>query len=335
MKIIKSLPLHLYNLNDLQLSFIDKFFIRTQSEGDTFNRRMFNEDFSRIFNNVSRHSENLFDIESNNDELARKLFENTKTRYGTRRIDEVLRSMVEEIAASLVFYGTAYYFLHDFEEGEGMRIVPFGAVGVSRFLNIHFQWVPKRSERHWDRDDEEFHRELRILNSSKLINFSLPCSISKMLHVQNRALAILDKHQHDGTNFFLKATHENPTPKNDFNFVIWKDVQERVLYRSTRETGWNGRNFVSSKRSDFFYCHRLIRFRRNQLILRDHILNQLGNEFTRVGREYDANFYVRVIPASVQLKLDELDDLKVRLSAEEVGITEVIDFCNERSKELT
>lgn len=332
MKIVKSLPLHLYQFNDLQLSFIDKYFIRSQSERDTFNRRMFNEDFARIFNYVTNRRESLFNIDTNNDQLAKRLFENTKTRYGTRRIDEILRSMVEEIAESLVFYGTAFYFLHDSAAEEEIRIVPFGAIGVFRFLEIHFQWVPKRFVKYWDRDDEEFPRELRILDSSKLINFNMPRSISKMLLVQNRALAILDKHQHDGTNFFLEATHENPTPKNDFNFVVWRDIQERVLFRSTRETGWNGRKYDSSKRSDFFDCHRLLRFRRNQLILRDHILNQLSNEFTRVGRQYDVDFHVTVTPTNAQPKVDELDDLKVRLSAEEVGISEVFDFCNGRSK---
>jgi hypothetical protein len=217
---------------------------------------------------------------------------------------------------------------------EDIRIAPLSEIGVFHFLNIYFQWVPKRRELYRDCSNEVLPRELRILDRAKLIQFIIPNSIRRMLSEQNRILAALDKHQYDSTRFFPRATHENPNPINYFDFRVWKDTQERVLYRSTKHTGWNGRKYDSSKYSDFFSCYRLIRFRRNQLILRDHILNQLGDELTRIGSLYDTNFHIEISPTNVLPKVDELDDLKARLSTEEVSFSEVLNFCYERSREV-
>lgn len=329
MKIAKIAPFGHYYVDDLRLSFIDKLFIKPKHRHPSFNRNMFDEDFAGIFRSASRRSDNLFSVESSNDELTQRLFRNTRTRHGHQCIDEIVRELVEEIAQSLIWYGTAYYFLYDTFEQEEIHIAPFSAIGVFHFFNMYFQLVPKRLERHWDGDDKELPRELRILDSTKLMQFNMPRSIRQMLSKQNRILAALDKHQYDGTGFYLKATHENRNPKNDFNFHVWRDTQEQVLYRATRDTGWNGRKY-SSKCSDFFICHRLIRFRRNQLILRDHILDQLSNEFTRVGRQYNAAFYVTISPTNVLPKIDKLNDLEARLLTEEVSFTEVLNICYER-----
>jgi hypothetical protein len=112
---------------------------------------------------------------------------------------------------------------------------------LGRLFGTHIQWVPKRRERHWDRDDEELPREIRILDAAKVMHFDMPTSIKRMLSAQNKTLAVLDKHQFGETNFHNQATHENPNPTNHFDFRVWKDTQERALYRATRSTGWNGR----------------------------------------------------------------------------------------------
>lgn len=329
MKIVRASPFNRYHFDDVHLSFIDRLFIKLKYDRPTFNRSMFDEDFARIFCSGSRRSRNLFSIESNDNELTKKLFGNIKTRYGSHSIDKIVRELVEEIARSLLSCGTAYYFLHDLSEEKNIYIASFSGIGVFSFLNVYFQLVPKRREKYWEHDDEERPRELRILDKTKLIRFSMPKSIRRILSEQNQILAVLDKHQYDRMGFLSKATHENPNPKNNFDFSVWRDTQERVLYRATRGTGWNGRKYDASKRSDFFDCHRLIRFRRNQLILRDSILEQLSNEVTRVGRQYNAEFHVAISPTKYLTKVDELDELEARLSREEASFTDVLNFCYE------
>jgi hypothetical protein len=152
----------------------------------------------------------------------------------------------------------------------------------------------------------------------------------RMLSAQNKVLAVLDKHQFGVSNFHPQATHENPNPTNHFDFHAWRDTQERAFYRATRSTGWSGRKYDSSKCSDFLNCHRLLRFRRNQLLLRDDILNQLSGELSRVGKGYNTDFSVEISCTDELPSVAQLNELEVRLAREEVGFNEIIDYCYKR-----
>lgn len=315
---------------DANLGVVDRLFIKGEKEQSDFNRRMFDEDFSDIFCNVGRHGERLFEIASNDQELTERLLQNVETRYGRHRSDQTVREWLEDIAGSLIGSGVTYYFLSHGTERENIRIAPFGSSGVVRLFGKYFQWVPKRTERHWDRDDEEIPREIRIFDSRKMMRFELPTTIRRMLVAQNRTLAVLDRHQFGIDHLHPKATHEDPDPTNYFDFSIWRDAQEHALYRSTRATGWNGRKYDSAKQSDFFDCHRLIRFRRNQLLLRDDILRQLSAELSWVGKSYNSKFSVKISVAGELPNVSDLNELEARLTRENAGFTEVVNYCFKR-----
>ena len=327
MRIVKREPLHPHGVNDARFGFLDLLFYGHERERPDFNRRMFDQDFARIFRHSNRHSGALFDITAGNQELTERLLASVETRYGPHGSDETIREWAEEIARSLIWSGSAYYYLWDAPDSDSIRISSFGPSGVSTLLGVTFQWVPRHTVRHWDRDDEEKPREVRLLEGRNVLRFKMPQKLRRILRAQNRTLATIDRHQFEMANFHPQATHEDPNPTNHFDFRVWRDNQDRVLYRSTRKTGWNGRKHDGAKRSDFFDCHRLIRFRRNQLILRDDILKQLGSELTRVGHQFDTEFEVK-IEANEQLpSVEKLDDLEARLIGEEATFSEVIDFC--------
>ncbi|KHJ52109.1 transmembrane protein [Vreelandella venusta] len=330
MKILRAEPLPRYHHHDMHLGFIDRILVKDERERPDFNRRMFDEDFTRLFHSINRRSGNLFEIVSNDDELIQKLLGNFETRYAPHPVDESIRELVEEVAQSLIWFGRAYFFLHDDTEQEKIHVASFSSYGVVRLFGTHIQWVPKRWERHWDRDDEQLPREIRILDAAKVMRFDMPTPLKRVLSAQNRTLAVLDKHQFGEANFHSQATHENPNPTNHFDFRVWRDVQERALYRATRRTGWNGRKYDSTKRSDFFDCHRLIRFRRNQLLLRDDILKQLSGELSRVGKDYNTEFSVEITGTDELPNVAHLNELEVRLAREEVGFNEIIDYCYKR-----
>ncbi|ENM3850245.1 hypothetical protein NTE31_003308 [Vibrio cholerae] len=325
MKIFRAKSMCSYHINDVHLGFIDRLLVKLEREKPDFNRRMFDEDFARLFRSINYRRANLFKIVSNDDELMQKLLGNVKAKYTPHLVDETIRELVEEIAQSLIWFGRAYYFLYDGTVQDEIHIASFSSVGVVRLLGKYIQWVPKRRERHLGRDDGELPREIRFLDETKVMRFDMPKSVKRILSAQNRTLTVLDKY---GETFFPpQATHENPNPTNHFDFRLWNDTQERALYRATRETGWNGRKYDSSKRSDFFDCHRLIRFRRNQLKLRDNILNQISVELSRVGKVYNADFSV-VISGSDELpSIMHLNELEAKLVREEVGFNEIIDYC--------
>ena len=326
MKFTVDRPAHHHQFQEENIGFFDRLLIRPQRQRPGFYQRMFDEDFARIFRHRNRTLGNLFEVDTNDQELSDRLLGNVRTRSGPHSVDQTVYELVEEIAQSLVRFGKAYYFLHDNAEKNETQIASFAANGVFSCLGRYFQYLPKRNVSHWDKEDEELPREIRFLDKKKLLDFRLPKSFKKVLVSQNKVLATLDKHHGIGTGFFLQATHDNPNPQNYFDFRVLREVEDRALYRATRRTGWNGRKHDATKRSDFFDCFRRIKFRRNQLMLRDALLEQLSDELSRVGRYHKASFRIVLSPSDLLPSVRELDELKAKLTLEEVGFSEVSDF---------
>jgi hypothetical protein len=327
MNFVRAEPTHTYH-NENYLSWFDKFFVKTRNHTDGMNQNMFNEDFQNIFRYADRHSNKLFDIKTNSDTLAHRLLDGFETQYNPRSTDERLKEVIEDIVQSFLSNGNAFYYLHDNDEKSDTRVVSYSFESIFRIAGYLFQYLPTRVEKDWERKEVKLRRELRLLNVNKALCFVWSVSFRRRISIQNRVLAALDKH--DGSvalSFLARATLENPYPRSDFNFKQWRDAQDLALYKATRQTGWNGRKYDSQKRSDFFDCHRLIRFRRNQLGLRDQILLQLSSELTRVGRSYSKNFHLELSPSEALPSVSQLDDLAARLSREEVGFSEVMDYC--------
>lgn len=320
-------PLVHFHNKDAKIGFLDRLFVRKGRPEPDFNQRMFDEDFSRIFHHYNRRGGDLFDIDTNNNDLTERLFAGVNTRYSPHGVDETIREWTEEIAEALIWAGEAYYHLWEDAESDNIKISSFGPNGVMTFLGVTFQWVPRHVEGHWDRDPEEKPREVRFLDRHRVLRFKMPKMLRKILRAQNRTLATIDRYQYGLTNFHPQATHEDPNPTTHFDFSVWRDAQDQALYRSTRGTGWNGRKHDGTKRSDFFDCHRLIRFRRNQIILRDDILRQLGSELTRLGQQFDSEYNVGIKATERLPNVEQLDELETRLSGENAAFSEVIDFC--------
>jgi hypothetical protein len=327
MKIFKAEPLHLHNLNDEQIGLVDRLFFKREQMTQGFYRRMFDEDFARLFHSINHQGGKLFNITSNDDGVTQRLLGNFKMRSSPHSVDATIRELVEQIAQSLIHFGRAHYFCHEDREQQEIHAVSISAGGIFSPFGKIIQWVPKRKGSHWNRDDEEHGREIRILDKSKVMLFDMPKLIKYLLSAQNTTLAVLDKHKSADVNLHLQVTHENPNPTKNFNFLVWKDTQERALFLATRGTGWNGRQYYSSKLSNFFECHSLIRFRRNQLLLRDDILNQLSDELSKVGKYYNAKFSVKISSTSELPNVEYLDELEMKLANEEVGFDEISDYC--------
>ncbi|WP_045883473.1 hypothetical protein [Pseudomonas chlororaphis] len=326
MRIFRAKPLNWHHISDMQIGLVDGIFCKHLRQELGFHRQMFDEDFARLFRSKNRQSGKLFTIESNDDTVVQKLLGGVEAYLK----DEKVQKLVEEIAQFLIRFGRAYYFLYENIEQDEVNLASISSDGVARLFGKHIQWVPKRTERHWDRDDEKFSREIRILDGAKVMRFDMPASIKRMLSAQNKTLAVIDKYHFKTADFHPQATHENPNPKNPFDFRVWNDTQERAFYRATVSTGWNGRKYDSLKRSDFFDCHRLIRFRRNQLLLRDAILNQLSVELSRIGKGYTAGFSVEISGTEELPCVAHLNELAVRLDGEKVGFNEIIDYVYKR-----
>lgn len=329
MVFFKAAPLQWTHFCDSNNALIDRLFTDRLHHKIGFYQNMFNEDFSSIFHYSSSQYENIFEVVTNDDELIRTLLGYVETEYSKTPVNEILLEMVKEIAQSLVWFGRVFYFFHDSVDYEKPRIDSLDSAGVARFFGIYLQWIPKRKEKYSNRS-EEYSREIRILDASKLMRFDLPKPLKCMLLEQNRTLSIIDKHHGYASNYIAKAMNKTTDQTNYFDFGVWEKIQKRALYRATLGTGWNCRDYNYSKASDFFYCHRMIRFRRNQLLLRDGILKQLSSELSKVGKSHNTEFSVNISCSEALPSIAHLDELEVRLEREDVGFDEISDYCLKR-----
>lgn len=330
MKITKSEPFPWHQMREYKVGFLDSFFINKSPKKIGFYRRMFDEDFTSLIQPRLSGCSELFEVVTNNEPLIQNLLANASNGYSRRSVDETICKLVGEIAHYLINYDRAYFFLHEDSEKKKFYLHSFSAEGVLNILGILVQWIPKRVLRQLGKNENMQPRELRFLSAAKVLKFYMPKQLRVILTRQNKTFAYLDKYHRSFSSFTPKITHDNPKPVSYFNSHVWLNIHDDAFYHCTKETGWNGRKSDSSKRSDFFDCHRLIRFRRLQLILRDSILSQLSNELTRVGSQFKSGFAVKISVTSDLAEIKQLNDFEMRLESEDVEFKEIIDYCRKR-----
>ncbi len=327
MRFVKSEPMR-SRYHETRLNWIDRLLVRTYDREGGLNQNMFREDFLNIFLHGTPRSGKLFDIKTNNYKLTHRLLNNVQTRYDFGSIDENLVHLIEEIAQSFMYFGRAFYYLHDDNEKDETKIVSYSSESIFRFAGKTIQYIPNRVDRNWDREDVTTGRELRFLDAQKILYFRWPASIRGNIMSLNKVLATLDKYDSSvALKFQSQVTHDNPNPRNYFEFKKWHTIHDLVLFKATKKIGWSARKYDSSKKSDFFDCHRWILFRRLQLELRDHTLNQLSKQLSRVGKNYCPNYKIDILATNKLPSIAHLDDLEARLIREEASFDEVIDYC--------
>lgn len=318
----KSKPL-LWHLNhEAKLELIDKLFVRSKRQNCDFHLRMFNEDFSQVFRSINNYDNDCFEVSSSCDELLLKLMSSTSSKYSRSSLDHNIFMLVKEICQSLIWFDTAYYYCYDDPEQGEVILRPFAPKGIIRLADIYIQWVPKRIEKNIDCEDTLHPRELHVLDSAKIMRFELSYYFKRILSKQRYVLNRIDKSDPASMHLNKLPTYENPNPTNYFDFQLWSKINERILYRASQSTGWSVRNSASNL-SDFFVCYRLLRFRRNQLLLRDMVIDQLSVQLTKLGKSYNPDFSVKISTTNNLSSVQDINELENKLAREEIGFDEI------------
>lgn len=326
MKISRDRPLVLRGDNSAW-NWAERHLFERSRAGRSFYQHMFREDMLLRFSLMGSREAPPFELDSTSPELTEQLLAKVTRRYRPRQ-QELLVELLAEIAASFLARGKSFYWVKHDQKGWPSGLMDISNQRVFSFLGQVIQYSPPGLKLLDDYSEVSTKREIRVLDRRRVLTFKLPRPIRLKIARQNRVLRALDN---SGLRvplaFQPKVTHENPNVGTHFNFAQWRTFQDLALYKGTRDTGWNGRNSNDDKRSDFFDCVRLLRFRRLQLSLRDAILQQLSNELCRVGRGYDPQFCITIRASNNLQSIAQLDEIASKLEREEVSFTEVINFC--------
>lgn len=326
MKISRKAPTDFMNY-ELSLNPLEQRLFGPTKRMGNLNQKMFKDDFRNIFVGSSRRNADIFNISSNNDQIQEKLLGSFISRGRISKGHFDVEGIVEEVTQSLLHYGKAAYFLQD-DKHEGSFIRPLPSNTIFKFLGLVFQYVPKHVQHNWDSDDVVLGREIRLMERPRVLLFDWKNTVLKKISAQNRILKTLDRYTYEGASKHIpRPTHENPNPKNYFDFSVWKEAQDDALFMATKLTGWSGRKSSQPNRSDFFICHRLIRFRKLQVELATHILDTLSKQLTAIGKREVADFELKISFSDEFQSVRELENLEHKLESEEVSFREVLDYC--------
>lgn len=326
MKVSRKAPSHLLNY-ELSLSSIEERFFETPERMGNMNQNMFHDDFRNMFVGSTRRNADIFDITSNNEEIQERLISSFTRGARHSRDERVLQELLEEVTQDLLYYGKAAYFLHDSDKNEQV-LRPLRSSMVFKILGFVFQYLPKRVEINCGGNHVVHGREIRILDNKRVLLFNWPKSVLKKINAQNRILKSIDQYAYDAViKHTPQPTHENPNPKNYFNFSVWRDIQDYAFFQATKDTGWDGRKSSETKLSDFFVCHRLIRFRKLQIELCNNILSSLSKQLTKIGKQNASDFEINIVLNNDYHSIKKLNELDFSLKSEKVNFSEVIDYC--------
>lgn len=326
MKIFANAPEFFIN-HEISPNILEAMIFKPVERMGNLNQNMFNDDFHNMFFGSSLRNTNIFQISSSDQGLQEKLIGAFASRHRYSDGHSVIEEVVEEVVESLIDYGQAAYFLQK-SEGDKQFFRSIPANSVFRFLGLTFQYLPRRTQRNWSDEGQFLRREIRILERKRMLIFNWKKSVWKKVKFQNRVLKTLDRYAYEGgVKHMPRPTHENPNPKNYFDFHVWKKVQDEALFTATKLTGWSGRVTSHSDCSDFFICHRLLRFRKLQIELATHVLESLSSQLTTVGKCENNEFELNITFSEEYLNVLKLDELERRLESEDVSFGEVLDYC--------
>ena len=328
MKFVRGIPENIKNY-EFKSNWFDQFFIQTQQRTPGSYQDMFEQDFWNIFNTPLDNSGGDIKIIDNDDNVTERFLFDSAMRFRPNKLQAKVIDLAKNIAQDFLLYGRSIYYLGGQNQTPSLHVVRYSPIMVFNLFGMTFQYLPKRKKQYEIGNSTILKRELRLLPSSKILYFAFPNSINRKIKSQNKTLKSLDRNaSYDQVhNFFPQVTVENPNYHNHFSLQFWQETKNRALFKSTRLTGWGGRMNNFEKASIFFTCHRLLRFRRLQLEMRDHILTQLSEQLSLAGREYNPNYKITITASDSAPSIAHLDELNDKLSKEEVTFKEVIDYC--------
>lgn len=194
---------------------------------------------------------------------------------------DAVEETVGNIAHQLYEHGKAFYEIVLVQEFPGHCIYELDLIQWKNYKikKGHFiQQIPKEVA-------EQYQVEQTYsIPLSKIVCFSWPMQLGG----PKNWLAFKEKlrrfYDHDPTFGFIGSTLEG---ENTYDLQLHRRIHQEGLWKLTKQIHWVQRKEITNDEffTEFYYLNRLLHFRRNQIILRDYILEELRQGFESIGTD--------------------------------------------------
>ncbi len=184
------------------------------------------------------------------------------------------RSAIESLALHLAWYGEVLFEIVEMEPKKPiLAMVPDRHLFKLPFA--FFQFVPKDERKH------SLGKRVVILPRSNSWRIRLP-SILGGTNRHRKLLKQLESVSPSAPDFWTEDL-QNGQWNTEFQFGEYKRWQHLAVTKLTRQWGWDSRGIARDSETEFFHFYRGLRFRHAQAVLRQHIVSQINQLFTRLN----------------------------------------------------
>ena len=213
-------------------------------------------------------------IVGNGGEQARAtLIVSSVSRSSHGNNSDMICSAVNQIAQFLAARGRLVHEILPEVGGDSYCLCSFTSQRLFRVPGWYIQLVP-REDRHW-----EGRPPVVFLHSRDVWEISMPPELGG---ARGHAyfLRQLGRRQPTGPKFFQQGLEKQNLPKH-LNLSEYRRAEQVRIWRVANKWGWVYGG--TSRCTEFFHMHRIIRHEWALAVLRDHIIHELNALLTRLG----------------------------------------------------
>lgn len=227
--------------------------------------------------------------------LACRILESLSSRAwkrSARPFADVTCDAVRRVAGRMAVSGYAVYEILRNKDGD--RVYRLRAIPTYRLYRIvcgHLQLIPK--------NDRDFcKRSYSYAQNQDVWRISMPRNLGGSRGYR-RVFSKLSKFGPFGPEFLARDLN-NPAWSPADGFLRYAKEAEYYEAKATSSYGWNRRDFSTSRWTEFYLCHRTLKFNWAQACIREHIVAEINALLCRLGLE--VAIVVRGLPTAAQIE---------------------------------
>lgn len=181
---------------------------------------------------------------------------------------------IDEIAKQLSWLGFATFEIINTDDEK----ISLEAITSQRTYKLPFvtvQFVPRQD---WD----TWKKRFTICPNSKIWRIEIPQLLGGKTGYK-KTISNLNKFSPGGSpNFHMKNLRQN-TNQNYLNIMEYSQKKNISIGRLTKNWGWNRRDYSTEHNTEYYTFYRIIKFRKAQAVLREHITTEINKLLLRLN----------------------------------------------------